>query len=73
MFDNLEHYHILDCCNGSEKVEEICDCLGRKSYALSRDRSYNSPFAQHARAAGKFYKGGKEDDITIVTGRIKLA
>ena len=72
MFDNLEKYHILDCCDSSEKIDKICECLGSKAHSLSRDKTYNSPFAQHARAAGKFYKGGKEDDITVVTGRVKL-
>lgn len=46
--------------------EETANCMAKKAYALSKDRSYVSPFADEAMKCGKRYVGGKEDDITVI-------
>ena len=39
---------------------------------MSNQKDYDSPFAKHAREAGKSHPGGKKDDITIVVAQVKL-
>jgi len=48
-------------------------CLAHKAHYYSQQRAYNSPFAQGAKEAGKMYLGGKEDDITVMVGKVRLA
>jgi hypothetical protein len=30
------------------------------------DKNWESPFAVNAKSSGKYYKGGKQDDITVI-------
>jgi hypothetical protein len=39
---------------------------------MSLDKSYDSPFAKNARAAGRSHPGGKKDDITVVVSKVNL-
>ena len=36
------------------------------------DPTYNSPFAIEAKAAGRKFKGGKADDITVIVAQVKV-
>jgi len=40
--------------------------LAERASALSNDKQYDSPFAQHAKKHNKSYPGGKVDDITVI-------
>ena len=46
------------------------DCIARTAYVLGKDRQFDSPFAQGARQVGKYYRGGKHDDITVVVAQM---
>lgn len=41
-------------------------CIGELAYQKSKDKRYESPFSIGAKKAGKWYMGGKEDDITVI-------
>ena len=49
----------------------MSDCIGLKAETFSTQRNWDSPFAQNARAQGRRYIGGKEDDITVIVSQIK--
>lgn len=46
--------------------EAAATCIGQLAYSKSKDKRYESPFALGAKKAGKWYNGGKEDDITVI-------
>jgi protein phosphatase PTC7 len=50
----------------------VADCIARQAYQLGKDKTFDSPFAQGARAVGKRYMGGKHDDITVTVARVVL-
>jgi len=51
-------------------VTAAASCIGNLAYGFSKDRRYESPFAKGAKQAGKWYMGGKEDDITVIVAHI---
>ena len=51
---------------------KIADILAQHAYKLSLDERYKSPFAIEAIKAGKYFTGGKSDDITVVVGKVRL-
>ena len=72
LFDNLTDEMIMQCFGktagpGSyENVDDISECIAMKAEVFSMDRRWDSPFAQNARAEGRRYAGGKQDDITVI-------
>lgn len=48
----------------------VADCIARQAYFLGKDQSYDSPFARGAKEAGKRYRGGKHDDITVTVAQV---
>ena len=44
--------------------------MAKKAYNLSKDKMYMSPFAKGAWQARMPYRGGKEDDITVIVSQI---
>jgi hypothetical protein len=53
-----------------ESYGQVADCIARKAYKLGKDESYNSPFAKGAKKAGRYFAGGKHDDITITVAQL---
>lgn len=51
---------------------EVATKIRDEAHKLSMDSSWDSPFAQGAREAGRRFSGGKEDDITVVVGKVNL-
>jgi hypothetical protein len=43
------------------------------AFTVGMDMYYFSPFVYNAINAGVVYFGGKQDDITVVLGQVKLA
>ena len=71
VFDKDMEPCILEAGRGKEfSSESAANCLGKKAYAYSKNRNYDSPFAQGAREARRRFMGGKEDDITVVVSQI---
>lgn len=56
----------------SSETQELSKCIAHKAYNLSMEKAYESPFAKGAKAVGKFYMGGKEDDITVMVSKINV-
>lgn len=76
LFDNMFDEDILVSVNeflGREEFNgnEICKILAEKSFGLSMDEKYVSPFEIYSKNNGRKFTGGKSDDITIVVGRIE--
>lgn len=46
--------------------------MANKAERFSLDKSYESPFAKNAKLNGKYYHGGKQDDITVVVSKVLL-
>jgi hypothetical protein len=81
LFDNLTDMMIGDCLpekpimtDSKEflNVKSLSSCIANKAESFSLQDDYDSPFAQGARKHGKRYKGGKQDDITVIVSQIKL-
>ena len=85
LFDNLYDEDIENCLRpgikpaGKQDDEEmfeladpegVANCMATKAYNLSKDTRYNSPFAKGAWQARIPYRGGKEDDITVIVSQI---
>lgn len=53
--------------------QACADCIADKAYELGKSQSYLSPFAKHARAAGRNYpEVGKPDDISVICAQIHI-
>jgi protein phosphatase PTC7 len=70
VFDNVYDADMEPCILDNKTPESRADCIGEKAYKMSHDRKYFSPFAKGAKEAGKYYIGGKKDDITVVVAEI---
>ena len=51
----------------SKCIQTLADRIGSESQIGGNDTEWISPFAENAKNAGYRYKGGKTDDITVVT------
>jgi protein phosphatase PTC7 len=79
--DNLFPAEFHSCLDSAVDDEDetlqsfslAADCIARNAYFLGKDKTFDSPFAQGARAAGwgNSYRGGKHDDITVVVAQIR--
>lgn len=76
VFDNLYDFMILEEIETAKKngdVHGLADMITQKAYDLSLNNNFFSPFSLSAiLKIGKFYGGGKSDDITVSLGRVKL-
>ena len=77
IWDNLFDEDILTCLHRPRRdskafAEASATCIAELAQTKSQDKSYESPFAKHAKAHGKSYPGGKVDDITVVVSVVKL-
>jgi len=80
IFDNLmeEDFHVCltPALNRSTKdiknVQDTANCLSTLAEIKSYDPNYDSPFAQEARLHKRNFRGGKEDDITVIVAQIKV-
>mmetsp|Transcript_52518 Transcript_52518/g.151354 ORF Transcript_52518/g.151354 Transcript_52518/m.151354 type:complete len:340 (+) Transcript_52518:2-1021(+) len=72
VLDNLFRDEVLDLVREapSADVGDIADTLVRRSWERSRSLQ-DTPFGIAARRAGHKHVGGKEDDITVVVGRVE--
>ena len=83
LFDNLYDADIEKCLLPSVKAvkdkedqfelmepAKAADCMAKRAYNLSKDPNYKSPFSVGAAQSGKLYRGGKEDDITVIVSQI---
>lgn len=75
LFDNLYGESILkevnaflssNSYNGPALAKRISDT----AFGVSLDPVANTPFAEGAKKARMYFKGGKSDDITVVIGRV---
>ncbi|EDO14404.1 hypothetical protein Kpol_209p3, partial [Vanderwaltozyma polyspora DSM 70294] len=58
--------------NTQEQLQEASNLLVKNVVKLSKDPQFPSVFAQElSRLSGKFYSGGKEDDITMVVVKVE--
>ena len=76
IFDNLFDDDIISCLETQiknrkiENLQNASNCLSMSAEIKGYDPTYNSPFAIEAKAAGKKFKGGKADDITVIVAQI---
>ena len=77
LFDNLYDEDILKCVYPNLKSQnlqnpnEVAVCLANNAEEKSLDKKYFSPFAKGAKQSGRYYMGGKHDDITVIVAQIK--
>lgn len=77
MLDNLYVKDIKACIQPLisksgllETPQKAAVCLAKKSEKLGNDPYYFSPFAKNARDYGLNYRGGKDDDITVIVAQV---
>lgn len=69
LLDNLHEEHVVQIVNHTPP-HSLAKALRHHAGRLAEHPSYMSPFAQKARESGRWYSGGKPDDITVVVGRV---
>lgn len=71
LFDNLFDEKIVKIVNkNAGSLEQLAQALLKKAFQYSIKKDYKSPFSVHAQSHGLDYAGGKNDDITVVVGRV---
>lgn len=82
IFDNLEYKNVGDIVqeylDGQKKgmfdAGELAALIAKRTFDVSLDKEFDSPFSVEARRLGKTHtSGGKSDDITVVVGKVYLA
>jgi protein phosphatase PTC7 len=71
LFDNLFDEEIISILQQYENLDEISKELLKRTFEKSQQLKVYTPFAMNAYKHGMFFQGGKEDDITIIIGRIE--
>ena len=54
-------------------MEKVASCIAHTAHEAAKCTKMETPFAMAARQAGYEYRGGKMDDITVVTSLVTLA
>ncbi|PON98479.1 PPM-type phosphatase domain containing protein [Trema orientale] len=76
LLDNMFGREIEEVLKGESKTKggiqpkELAVLIAQLSLYNSFDKYTNSPFSEAAKKAGKYHKGGKIDDITVIVGQI---
>jgi len=72
LFDNVFDDDMKPCLikENIEQPEKTATCIGEFASTKSKNKRYESPFAFGAKQAGKWYKGGKADDITVIVAEV---
>ncbi|KAI8592050.1 phosphatase 2C-like domain-containing protein [Geranomyces variabilis] len=81
MFDNVFDEDIVEIVRavvngrgGSVDPQRISDALLRRAREIAEDSRYaSSPFQSRAIQEGMYYQGGKMDDVTVLTGVVRLS
>lgn len=75
--DNLYSYEVEKIINDTFRKGASLNVLGEVianvAYKKSKISDFLSPFAKGAQEQGMYFMGGKQDDITVVVGRIRLS
>lgn len=71
LFDNVSDNDLISMTNEENEADKLSSLIANKAKGNSQDQNYISPFAIKARENGKFYIGGKPDDITFVVVMIR--
>ena len=71
LFDNVSDDDLISMTNEENEADKLSLLIANKARNNSQDQNYISPFAIKARENGKFYIGGKPDDITIVVMMVR--
>uniref|UniRef100_M4BS72 Protein phosphatase n=1 Tax=Hyaloperonospora arabidopsidis (strain Emoy2) TaxID=559515 RepID=M4BS72_HYAAE len=70
LFDNVDEEDLLEIVRTEPDLETMTRKLVHKAYALSLDRTRDSPFARLAKENDLLWGGGMPDDITIIASRV---
>jgi len=73
LFDNLCNDVLASIVKSNEKskVQEIAGAIAKEAYLISKSKTAITPFAASAAAFGYEFRGGKEDDITVIVVKYK--
>lgn len=71
--DKVEIRRIVSSASNDPQLgsKDIAKLIATSAFKASQDTENITPFAESARKAGMYYKGGKPDDITVVVGRVE--
>lgn len=70
LFDNVFPADIINVLSKEKTAANMADSLVATARMHSLRTDYESPFAVEALKSGKFYVGGKPDDITVIVALI---
>ena len=72
--DNLYAYEIEkivnETLNKGGTISMLAEIISNVAYKKSKRSDFVSPFAKGAQEQGMYFMGGKQDDITVVVGKI---
>lgn len=74
LYDNVDEVEIIETLgDGTGDLDEAARALVGRASELSRRRDVMTPFARLAQEENILWRGGREDDITVVLARVSLA
>eukprot|EP01126_Amoeba_proteus_P057849 TRINITY_DN7401_c0_g1_i2.p1 TRINITY_DN7401_c0_g1~~TRINITY_DN7401_c0_g1_i2.p1 ORF type:complete len:175 (-),score=47.70 TRINITY_DN7401_c0_g1_i2:630-1154(-) len=71
LFDNLFLEEIVSLLDMELTVGKIASNIAKLAKRKAYDTRANTPFKKEANRLGKFWGGGKPDDITVIVGWVK--
>ncbi|EGR27106.1 protein phosphatase 2c-related protein, putative [Ichthyophthirius multifiliis] len=79
LFDNLDQFQIYKCIrpfwqisDNIQDIQIVCDFIAKYAFKLSRNPTYQSPYAIKCKQNYKDYRGGKQDDISVIVAQIQI-
>lgn len=70
LWDNVRVADIVAQCTACPDPRDLADSLADIAMANQANPKYCSPFQMAAEKAGQDWEGGKEDDLTVVVGKV---
>jgi len=74
LFDNMAAHSITSITvpsKGKEKsCSELATAIAQKAYDISINSRNSTPFEKEAQKQGKSWRGGKQDDVTVIVGLV---
>jgi len=70
LFDNMSAFQITSLIKKEKSSAEIASAIAQKAFEISTNTRVSTPFEKEAQKQNQTWRGGKQDDITVIVGKV---
>jgi len=70
LFDNMTAHAITSLIKKDKPSADIATTIAQKAFEISTNTRVSTPFEKEAQKHKQTWRGGKQDDITVIVGKV---